>query len=417
VTTPRRPSNPEQRLCRCGAPTSDYLCGQCASDLKALLAKFPEWLRDLEVTVTRQDRLDGTGPALAAMKSSRLWDEGLHEQPETNDRLARALDKAAGLLWVDTEGNEIPDRYVRTPGNAPSLRASLGRFTLPATSWPFAPDAANLLGSARGQIAMWSERLAARKGGHRLDLDVANVGPACWGPCSHRSCMVIKADRSVGQDLRSILWLMRAGPLIQRDPDAAEIFGDFEALAVDLAAARDRREPDLFAGPCDAPDVRVDIVAGTTVSPHVSTCGAKLYYRLEDTEVKCRACGAVYDVAERKAFLVESMTEVCARPQTIANALSDLDMKVTAASINLWVHRAKVRREKGKRPEPGDFYQVETDRCPRHLDLIVVPPECKECKPMYLIGDVVARVEIARHTAKLRQAEKAVNRRQWEKAS
>jgi hypothetical protein len=103
----------------------------------------------------------------------------------------------------------------------------------------------------------------------------------------------------------------------------------------------------------------------------------------------------VYDVVERKAFLVESMAEEWARPKVIANSLSSLDLGVTAATIDLWVHRAKARREKNKPLEPGDFFQLGID---------------DDGKPLYRVGDVIVRVEIARQTAKLRQAEKAVNK-------
>jgi hypothetical protein len=347
------------QTCWCGTKTDSYVCRACTRDMAAQIASIPALLRDLEVTISRQDHLDGAGAALMSVRSSRVWQES--DDPTVDD---------------------VPAE----------LRGRSGRITLPATPWPMSWNAADLAWTVRNTLYRWARHIARVEG---LDVDLGlRQGPVCRG-CTHPSCRSVSMARATTPDQWVAMFLLRTAESIRFNIDGPEIAGDVQFLIDALQKARDRRAPECFAGRCDAPDVRVDIVAGTTISPHVAACGAEMFYRFEDTEVKCPACGAVYDVVERKAFLVESMAEEWARPKVIANSLSSLDLGVTAATIDLWVHRAKARREKNKPLEPGDFFQLGID---------------DDGKPLYRVGDVIVRVEIARQTAKLRQAEKAVNK-------
>jgi hypothetical protein len=261
----------------CGAATDAFMCARCGDKLEQALAELPAGIRDLEITATRQARV-GNLPA--------------PPKPDDIPRLA------------ESETAQIPA----------ALRSRMGRITLVETDLPFAPAAALLYGRAVNAIWTWTRHLTEARG-------LTYTGPAnIDGMC---------------------LWLLTNLDSIRMDEAAAEIHTKVLALTAQIAATVDRQDPGVFAGPCNAPDVRV-IVDGDGLRPVVSTCGADVMAKAGEPVATCSACGMAYDLAERKAWLLSQMPDHVASPRDIANALTSIAEPVTPSMIRQMGFRSEI---------------------------------------------------------------------------
>jgi hypothetical protein len=274
----------------CGAKTDANLCKGCTAELERAIAELPALLHELDVTISRQDR--GVGAALYAMKRSKEQIPGLHYDE--------------------------------------------GSTTLPSTSWPFSWDAADLRWRVESTVVTWARHILESRG---VTLP---IGPTCIR-CSHESCALIRAHpgRLLLDNLDSI----------RLDEAADVIFDELVSCRRDLIRAIDRQAPDVFAGRCDSPDVRVETDPDGTLHPTVSTCGADLYAHLGETSVRCGACGHEYDLAARKQWLVEQVPDVIANTTAIANALTGLQEPVTPSMIRQMAYRGEIV---SRGPDPAD---------------------------------------------------------------
>jgi hypothetical protein len=264
--------------CRaCGAATEMFLCQHCGDVLEQALAELPAAIRDLEITATRQARV-GNLPA--------------PPKPDDIPRLA------------ETETALIP---------AP-LRSRMGRITLVETDLPFAPAAALLHAQALNAVGTWARHLCEARG---LEYHGSGgIGALCT-------------------------WLVSKIDAIRLDEAAAEIHGKVLALTAQIAATVDRQDPGVFAGPCNAPDVRV-VTVGDQLRPVVSTCGADVMAKAGEPVATCSACGMAYDLAERKAWLLAQMPDHVAPTRDIANALTSIAEPVTPSMIRQMAHRSEI---------------------------------------------------------------------------
>ncbi len=108
----------------------------------------------------------------------------------------------------------------------------------------------------------------------------------------------------------------------------------------------DRPAERWYAGPCTAGD-----------------CGADLYASAEKGNVDCRDCGATYDVAARRAWLLTEAEDVLATTTEVCRALATLaGVELTAASIRGYVHRGRVAAHGIRDGKPvfrlGDIIEV-----------------------------------------------------------
>ena len=305
-------------LCRvCGAETDAFLCSPCTAEVEKALAEVPAQLADLDVTISRQDR--GVGNPLYA------------EHP----------------------------RLIAIPG----VHYAEGTTTLPQTGWAFAWDAANLAWSIQNTLQTWCRHLFEAR---RFEIP---SGPACRN-CTHRTCQLIRA-RGNAQAL-----LLLNLDAIRTDEAAAAIHDELTSHAESVEHAVDRHDPDIYAGRCDGPDVRVTVADGV-LSPVAGICGLEMFARFGDEKVKCRACGAVYDVADRKERMLAQIDDVWARAHDIANALTSLAEPVKPETLRQWIARDKERAGKG-RPQPYPVVrQVGID---------------DDGHALYRVGDVRARI-------------------------
>ena len=314
----------------CQADTDANLCTRCTRELEQAIAELPALLAELEVTTTRQDR--GTGTALYAMRRTKLQIPGVH--------------------------------YAE------------GTTTLPATPWPFSWDAANLAWTVRNSLGTWARHIADIRG-LQIDMPPTLAGPVhAW--CMHESCAQIRDGHR--RDVRTTAWLLRNITAIRLDEAAGEIHQAITGDRLDIERAIDRQDPDIYAGRCDATDVRTDLEAGL-IRAVVGTCGAELYARLGDDEVKCGACGQVYDLAARKQYLAERVDDEWARPHVIANALTSLDEPVRPDTLRKWIERDAELVEQGRPARYPLILQVGVDDGGHAL---------------YRVGDVRARITAMR---------------------
>ncbi len=93
----------------------------------------------------------------------------------------------------------------------------------------------------------------------------------------------------------------------------------------------DRRPDKWFAGPCNEPDDN-EIV-----------CGADLYAASSKGAVECRDCGTTYDVAARRAWLLEAAHDRLADASTLARAVSWLGAEpLNGARVRKWAERGRI---------------------------------------------------------------------------
>lgn len=373
-TRPRRaapPSHVATRLCRCGAQTADYLCRDCATTLEWLVARLPGKLRDLANTVARRDRLDGLGAPLLLGK----------------------------LIDPEPVASTLPA----------ALRSSATVVALVATPWPYAPDAAKLFADSRRGLTEWASHVQGLKGaqrslqavsGHIPDRFAARAeGPLCADRyCAHRTCQHMRRQPPFDPDIEAALTIVRNINLVRLDPAAQAMARAFEAMDWHIDDARDRREPDIFAGLCEATNVTTQLIAGHVVT-ETGECGAELYARLEDPKVKCRRCGTEHDVKDIRAKLLEAVDDQWARPAIIANALTNLGAPVLVDTIYKWIQRSKERRDGDPWPDDGQQRASKWRTPPRPprpgLDFFQVGID-DDGRALYRVGDVRGRLELNR---------------------
>lgn len=134
-------------------------------------------------------------------------------------------------------------------------------------------------------------------------------------------------------------WLAKHPTLIAAHPDAARLHGRLGQL-VRMAHRVIDRDPDrIYLGQCGA------AVDAATV------CEADIYAQPNTPVVQCRRCGAVWDVAERRDYLLANVDEQLATPPEISRALTALGQPVTVNAIYGYAHRGKLTQHP---PHPLD---------------------------------------------------------------
>jgi hypothetical protein len=107
-----------------------------------------------------------------------------------------------------------------------------------------------------------------------------------------------------------------------------------EELTGDMRTAQrviDRPPDRWYAGPC------------TALMADGLPCGADMYAQADKGNVGCPDCGAVYDVAKRRAWLLAEAEDTLATTTEVCRALTTLaGVELTAASIRGYVHRGQL---------------------------------------------------------------------------
>lgn len=112
----------------------------------------------------------------------------------------------------------------------------------------------------------------------------------------------------------------------------------------------------------------IDRPEGRVYAGLCSTCSAPLYARPGAAEVACRACASddselVYDVAERRAWMLSEVADTVGGSSYVAAVASGLGVRVRAATVRQWARRGKLAPCEYAEPlkeggEPRPLYRV-----------------------------------------------------------
>lgn len=86
----------------------------------------------------------------------------------------------------------------------------------------------------------------------------------------------------------------------------------------------------------------IDAPADRVYAGPCGDCGTDLYAPATSGYVKCRECGTSYDLATRRAWLLDLVDDRLATGVEIARALTSLELPVTAERIRQWKHRDRL---------------------------------------------------------------------------
>lgn len=318
--------------CRvCSANTDANLCWACTSEIQQVLAELPADLEDLQRAATRQV----SAPA-GLGDPRRQWNE------------------PAGAPVLGRDGTPLP-AY---------LRSTYGQTALPNTPWPYATGPADQLWAARNTITTWARHLLESRGIDAPDALVSSrqSGPVCEphrhnrgrvegdqcpvdcarSRCEHASCAEIRRPLAPREAWNVPRWLLGQLEAIRLDEAAAQIHEELLAMRDDNALwTIGQSVADLYAGTCDAPDVRVVVVDGL-LTPTVGVCGVHMYVHEDDATVKCHACGAVYPMDDRREALLDRLDDQLDNVRHVADGLRRMGLDVTVDKIDGWLRRGTI---------------------------------------------------------------------------
>lgn len=126
-------------------------------------------------------------------------------------------------------------------------------------------------------------------------------------------------------------WLLRHVEWLRHHEAGPEAVDEITAAIAEAWRVIDQPPDRWYAGPCGNADE-------ATGGP----CPQDLYARPGAARVRCRACGTVYDVRERREWLLATAEDVLAHAVLISQALSRLDQPVTPERIRQWAHRGRL---------------------------------------------------------------------------
>ncbi|WP_410676684.1 hypothetical protein [Amycolatopsis sp. cmx-4-68] len=131
-------------------------------------------------------------------------------------------------------------------------------------------------------------------------------------------------------------WLAAEPKLIAAHPDAAKFADQLHKVVRSAWKVIDRAPDKVFLGQCGGDQL---------------PCEEDVYALPGQPVVQCRACGAIWDVAERRDFLLSKVDEQLATPPEITRALAELGLNITVDVIYGHIHRGHLTRHP---PHPLD---------------------------------------------------------------
>lgn len=147
----------------------------------------------------------------------------------------------------------------------------------------------------------------------------------------------LDTDPPIGAAQWHAAWLVGHMDALRVHKGAAGILEAVKGAHRDATRAFDRTPDRVFAGPClaDIP-ISVDLGPGEQVTFTTGDvqCPAELYAKAGARSVKCKNCGAEFDVAERRAWLLQEVEDILWPAKDIAGALPwFMDELITADTV------------------------------------------------------------------------------------
>lgn len=227
------------------------------------------------------------------------------------DRLSRALGDVPALV-DELEVTITKQRALPTEGGSAASETAL----------PWHEKAADARRALHGLLAMWSRFCE--------EEHVRHSSPRVRPLDEHDDNLVALS--------RWLLWRVDGLTLHDIGPEAVEEITDAVAECHRII---DRRPDRWYAGPC------------TETTDDLRECGADLYARRTVGEVRCRDCGAVYDVEKRRRWLLDEAEDRLADAATVARAVSWLGAEpLNPGRVRKWAERGRItaKGHDGRRP-------------------------------------------------------------------
>lgn len=186
---------------------------------------------------------------------------------------------------------------------------------------PFDWDASDAAWAVHNTLTTWARHVAENRG-----LEIA-------------------ATRTVAV----AVWLVHHVDWLRVRPEAAEAFDELHNAARLLQHTVDSHVERWYAGRCGAEILDDDGL--------LAYCDHDLYAAAGAQWVTCRECGASFTAEDRKAQLLEQVTDHLSIAETIARALSAWGWSVTSSQIRGYAHRGRLIPH-GHDPKARPLYRI-----------------------------------------------------------
>lgn len=273
--------------------------------------------------------------------------DGAYLCPRCIEDIERALGDIAGDL-DDLEA--VATRQARGPlglGSSDHFIAYEDGFAVPIggyadgslgdSGWVYAPGASDLIDAIDNTVTTWARHLCESRG--------------------------IELPGWVRTTVDASRWLMLSRAAIAQDEWAAQIHDELTSIPHAVTKAVIGRGPQVFAGRCDAEQMRIvhqivavernrAVRADRLLPVSVPGCGAFLHGYEGEPGLTCEGCGASYSLAERRKALLSSgeLDDAWLPLRQLVEAFTELDYPVNLDTLKTWVQRDKRPRSITERP-------------------------------------------------------------------
>lgn len=126
-------------------------------------------------------------------------------------------------------------------------------------------------------------------------------------------------------------WLARNMVTLRRAPEAGELFATLDDAITVARRATDRPIEHVFAGPC------------RTALSDGRCCRGDVYGRPGASEARCDDCGARFDAAERRAWMLSEIEDQATHSGLLASLVTGLGQPVGSSTIRKWAAAGRLR--------------------------------------------------------------------------
>jgi hypothetical protein len=292
---------------RCGAPTTAFVCEDCAEPTRSELELSAEFVSEVQTTIARLSRHAERGGRRQADELEAVdWIAGgaLRSTPLPVDFGAEQAYTTAATVITAHARLLVKGRGLRVPGWDGYRYAGpvCGVITHPASG---------LTGP------LWNPAPREPAEGRRT------------ADCRHASCVLIRIRASEHPVARAARLVAANLDWFRHRPDAWRLLTALEKAASAIRQVIDAPPPLWYAGPC-------------WEQAGVGRCPGELYAIATSGTVRCPECHFPHAVAARRQWLLKEAVDALAHAEMLAAALSVLDRPITAAMIRGYAHRGRI---------------------------------------------------------------------------
>ena len=192
---------------------------------------------------------------------------------------------------------------------------------------PYDPRASEAAWVLRDTLTNVARALGPQPPANRPESAGDATKPSGWADPLGTGVSAARIARSLAQRLDTI----------RRHPEAYLLADEVHAAVTQARRVIDRPPARVYVGHCP--------------------CHTDLYARPGAASVRCTGCGTTYDVAQRRAELLEAAHDRLATATEIARLLKALGLDVSASRIRGYAHRGRLT-PRGRNHEDDPLYRV-----------------------------------------------------------